>query len=301
LVSEDDPPSIGGRIPFHQTMPFVEQAVEAAARVLARANALLISAGAGMGVDSGLPDFRGTHGFWRSYPAYEKLGLRFEELANPRWFAIDPELAWGFYGHRLALYRSTRPHGGFEVLRRLSARVPHGVFVFTSNVDGQFQRAGFDDALVEECHGAIDWLQCTRRCGTPLWRADDYEPIVDETTFRARGPLPTCPGCGALARPNVLMFGDWGWDSSRTDAQATRRAAWIESLERSDARLVVVECGAGTTIPTVRHFGEELAARFGGALVRVNLRESEGPRGTISIGETARAALAAIATRLPRA
>ena len=69
---------------------------ERAAEALAGAEALVIAAGAGMGVDSGLPDFRGPQGFWRAYPPYQKLGLSFEDLANPRWFSDDPELAWGF-------------------------------------------------------------------------------------------------------------------------------------------------------------------------------------------------------------
>lgn len=64
----------------------VDEALEHAAQTLRAADALLVSAGAGMGVDSGLPDFRGTEGFWRSYPALAKLGLSFEEMANPVWF-----------------------------------------------------------------------------------------------------------------------------------------------------------------------------------------------------------------------
>src|SRR5512143_1476726 len=97
-----------------------------AAEAIAQAEALLIGAGAGMGVDSGLPDFRGPEGFWRAYPPYRKLGLAFEDLANPRWFDDDPALAWGFYGHRLNLYRKTAPHAGFAVLKRLAARAPQG-------------------------------------------------------------------------------------------------------------------------------------------------------------------------------
>ena len=117
--------------------------LDRAAEAIRSAKAILIGAGAGMGVDSGLPDFRGDHGFWKAYPPYARLGLRFTEMANPRWFRSDPEFAWGFYGHRMMLYRETQPHEGFSILHRWASRMPGGGFVFTSNVDGHFQRAGF--------------------------------------------------------------------------------------------------------------------------------------------------------------
>ena len=102
-----------------------------------------------MGVDSDLPDFRGDEGFWKAYPPFREKGLRFVDLARPGWFDEDPELAWGFYGHRLELYRRTVPHPGFAILRRLAERAGRS-FVFTSNVDGQFRRAGFpEEAIVE--------------------------------------------------------------------------------------------------------------------------------------------------------
>ena len=62
------------------------ETLEQAARSIATADALLITAGAGMGVDSGLPDFRSDGGFWRSYPRLAELGLAFEDMAQPRWF-----------------------------------------------------------------------------------------------------------------------------------------------------------------------------------------------------------------------
>src|SRR5437763_363029 len=110
-----------------------------------------------MGVDSGLPDFRGAEGFWHAYPPYRELGLAFEAIANPLWFAVDPSLAWGFYGHRLALYRRTQPHPGFALLLAAAKRAPGGGFVLTSNVDGQFQAAGFADDRIYEVHGSIHW------------------------------------------------------------------------------------------------------------------------------------------------
>ena len=99
-------------------------AVQRAADLIANAEALLITAGAGMGVDSGLPDFRSARGFWRAYPPLEKLALSFEEMAQPRWFAEKPKMAWAWYGHRLQLYRDTKPHAGhtFRTSRRAFRR-----------------------------------------------------------------------------------------------------------------------------------------------------------------------------------
>jgi NAD-dependent SIR2 family protein deacetylase len=223
-----------------------------------------------MGVDSGLPDFRGPEGFWRAYPPYRALGLRFEELADPVHFADDTTLAWGFYGHRLELYRRTVPHAGFGVLRRWARHRP--TRVFTSNVDGQFQRAGFPDHSVAECHGSIHVLQCTAHCGQPPWPADHVTVDVDPATMRARPPLPSCPACEALARPNILMFGDADWVPDRTAQQLRTHTAWLRGLRADGVPLAVVELGAGTAIPTVRREAE-LASASSGALVRINVRE----------------------------
>jgi NAD-dependent SIR2 family protein deacetylase len=269
--------------------------VQQATEIIARADALVVAAGAGMGVDSGLPDFRGTDGFWRAYPPFAALGLRFEEVANPRWFDRDPELAWGFYGHRLNLYRQTQPHTGFHILREWADKMPRGAGVFTSNVDGHFQRAGFDDGRIEEHHGSLNFLQCTVPCGEEIWPADDVEIYVDEETFRAEEPLPRCPHCGALARPNVLMFSDGRWVWNRSEAQRQRLKTWLDTLE--NAELVVIECGAGTAIPSVRYFSEELQSA-GATLIRINPREADGPLGTISLESGALAVLEAIANRM---
>jgi NAD-dependent SIR2 family protein deacetylase len=238
--------------------------IEGAAQLLRNAGSLLICAGAGMGVDSGLPDFRGTQGFWQAYPALRDSGIVFHEIANPAAFEADPALAWGFYGHRLQLYRDTVPHAGFAILRELAARMPGGAFVFTSNVDGQFQRAGFDEEHIVECHGSIHHLQCTQPCSNATWPAQDFTPLVNEQACRLRSDPPRCPHCGALARPNILMFNDGDWIGERTDAQFERLRRW-----RAQARdLVVVELGAGVDIPSVRRMSEMQDA----PIVRINPR-----------------------------
>jgi NAD-dependent SIR2 family protein deacetylase len=264
--------------------------LDRAADLIRSAGALLVCAGAGMGVDSGLPDFRGDTGFWRAYPPYERLGLRFVELADPVHFAQDPSLAWGFYGHRLNLYRDTLPHKGFEILRGWNPDAR----VFTSNVDGQFQRARFPAEHVAEVHGSIHFLQCFGHCGQPSWPASGLEVTVDEETMRAVGELPSCPGCGGLARPNILMFGDYDWESDRSEVTLTTLRTWRSG--RTD--VVVIELGAGTAVPTVRRMSELASARTG-ALIRINPREPEIRHGRgVSLPMGSLAALSELDARL---
>lgn len=281
-------------------MQDVSEVAMRAAEAVKSADALLVCAGAGMGVDSGLPDFRGPEGFWRAYPAARRLGLRFEELADPRWFHQDPPLAWGFYGHRLNLYRATVPHAGFSILRRWAGAAPRGGFVFTSNVDGQFQRAGFSEDRVAECHGSILHLQCLAGCDVPAWPVEDVAVTVDVEALRAAPPLPACPRCGGLARPNILMFGDFGWDLTRAGEQEQRFAGWLADLEAEGARTVVICLGSGTAIPTVRMTAERAARRLRGTLVRINPREPRVPEGHLSIEAGALAGLTAIDEALAR-
>lgn len=233
------------------------------------ADGLIITAGAGMGIDSGLPDFRGPGGFWSVYPALGRAKIAFESIANPTAFEHDPRLAWGFYGHRLDLYRRTTPHAGFALLLDLAKNMAQGIYAFTSNVDGQFQKAGFTPDTVCEIHGSIHHLQCTAACSERIWPADTFQPEVDAAHCRLLNEPPHCPQCGALARPNILMFGDWGWIERRTALQYQRLQQWLGTVER----LVCIEIGAGTHIPTVRRFSENCGSR----LIRINPGEPQVP------------------------
>ena len=256
-----------------------DDVVKQAARELNDADAVLITAGAGIGVDSGLPDFRGKEGFWKAYPPIAKLGKSFVEMANPEWFYSNPRLAWAFYGHRLNLYRKTVPHRGFRQLLEIASEKAGGYFVFTSNVDGHFQKAGYDDDRIEECHGSIHYLQCLGPCGQDIWDARDIQVTVDEEVFEAREPLPRCPRCGEIARPNILMFGDWSWNGSRSQRQNERLAQWLRSIADEGRRLVIVEMGAGTAVATVRYQSEQVARKTRGVLIRINPRDTMVPPG----------------------
>ena len=234
------------------------------------ADAILITAGAGMGVDSGLPDFRGNEGFWKAYPVIKDLGHSFVDMANPQWFETNPALAWAFYGHRLNLYRDTVPHEGFHLLKEL-VEDKKDYFIFTSNVDGQFQKAGFDESKIEECHGSIHHFQCVA-CGKGVYCAKDEIIEVDMVKFEALN-IPKCPQCNAIVRPNILMFGDWDWESIRTVEQEARLYEFKQSVQENNYKLVIIEIGAGEHIPTVRHESEYTAQELDGFVFRINPRD----------------------------
>ncbi len=245
-------------------------ALEKAVYLIRAADGLLITAGAGMGVDSGLPDFRGNEGMWRCYPELGRRRMDFQDIANPAAFYTTPRLAWGFYGHRLALYRRTVPHAGFHLLRHLGEGMTNGYFVFTSNVDGQFQKAGFDPQRINECHGSIHRLQCLQPCRESAWD-NTLTPVIDELDCEMTSRLPLCRFCTGPTRPNILMFGDGGWVSAPYDAQERRLNDWLGTVQRP----VVIEVGAGVAIPTVRLKGE----RFADSLIRINPTDADIPAG----------------------
>jgi len=240
----------------------IHRTVFRAAYLIAHADSLIISAGAGIGVDSGLPDFRGTEGFWKAYPALAKARIRFEQVACPDTFETNPKLAWGFYGHRLNLYRNTEPHNGFSYLLDIAKHLEGGAFVFTSNVDSQFQKSGFSHDQIVECHGSIHHMQCLQACNKKIWEADQFMPEIDEENCLLTSTFPTCPDCGGIARPNILMFGDYYWLDWRTQMQLKLLNDWRETVHNS----VVIEIGAGNAIPTVRRFGQSLDI----PLIRIN-------------------------------
>ncbi len=252
----------------------LEDLLNEASRRIAESHAILIGAGAGFGVDSGLPDFRGDTGFWNAYPPYKKRGLSFIELANPKWFKSDPAFAWGFYGHRTQLYRQTQPHQGFSILKKWADEKQGGAFIMTSNVDGQFQKAGFSEDQIFECHGSIHHHQChLPDCpqNNRIWPFEGELRIND--AFRADGNLPRCD-CGAIARPNILMFNDGFFEEGRAAQQSFAYQQWLQRV--CEKKFVVIEVGAGKAIPTIRYNSEQIHDRFGATVIRINPREAQG-------------------------
>jgi NAD-dependent SIR2 family protein deacetylase len=167
------------------------------------------------------------------------------------------------------------PHEGFAILHAIAANMRNRSFIFTSNVDGQFQKARFSTERIIECHGSIHHLQCLDTCTNKIWLADELMRVIDTANCRMISDLPHCPHCGGLTRPNILMFNDSDWIPDRTEKQDQAFDSWLRAVKNP----VVIEIGAGTNIPSVRRQAEALDA----PLIRINPAAPEVP-GAADIG-----------------
>jgi len=143
--------------------------------------------GAGISAESGVPTFRGPGGLWRTYRA--------EDLATPYAFDRDPKLVWEWYDWRRGVIGACQPNTAHETLAEMESRLDDFILI-TQNIDGLHRLAGSRNVV--ELHGNIWRLRCTRGCRSP-WE-DRSVPLAEIP--------PHCPHCGALARPDVVWFGE---------------------------------------------------------------------------------------------
>jgi NAD-dependent deacetylase len=183
--------------------------------------------------ESGIPDFRSAGGIWAQYDPYE--------VASIDGFRRDPERVWEFYGLRLGVLADAKPNPAHHALAQLeTAGLLHAVI--TQNVDGLHRAAGSQNVI--EVHGTIATASCPR-CG----HRDDPRNLL---------PLPRCAVCGAVLKPDVVMFGEL-LDPGTID-RATELAQGAELL------LVV---GSSLQVWPVAGLPEETLRR-GGLLAIVN-------------------------------
>jgi len=245
-------------------------------QIINNSDVIIITAGAGIGVDSGLPDFRSNDGFW-------KTDLKYEQIANPKMLHLRENDFWDFYNYRLDLYRKTIPHDGFYLLLDL-CKSKDDYFVYTSNVDEQFQKAGFEN--VYEIHGSIHRLQCSNL------ECDNYEYGNSWFNNEPITQKHVCPKCGETARPNILLFSDWEWDSKNSDIQEKEYQSFLERNENK--KICIIEIGAGTKIPSVRYHSEHIFESYDAEFIRINLNETDIPENAYIIQDTALTALTKI-------
>jgi len=172
------------------------------------------------------------------------------------------------------LYLNAKPHEGFTFLLDIVQREKGGnYFIFTSNIDNQFQIAGFDSDKIYECHGSLSYLQYSDQdndeCLDSVWKLiPDQIPAIDSETLRVIDikNIPRCR-CGKVARPNVSMHGDtnFSWVETRSKKQKQLLFQWLETNKKScteEAPLVILEVGCGVSLHSISIESEILAEEY---------------------------------------
>jgi len=193
--------------------------------------------------------------------------------------------AWGFWHYRYKAYTTNKPHRGYDLLLEWMKAKKYGGFSFTSNIDGHWEACGLSSDRIVECHGSVRFLQCAGvphsseiNCESDFWPVEKLEMEIDAKTSCAAEPHPTCKHCGGRARPNVMMFDDYSYISTRLEAQEKQFEQWLHNVQHNNGSIAVIEIGAGSAVPTVRLQSQAVLAYSKATLIRVNPEEPQIPK-----------------------
>lgn len=160
--------------------------LEEAVGIIRKSRNMIALTGAGVSVESGIPDFRSAGGLWDRYdPAI---------YATIQSFNRAPEMVWEMIFEMVEVTESAKPNSAHYALAELEA-MNFLKALITQNIDNLHQEAGSKNVI--EFHGNASRLECLR-CG------NEY----DASGFDISGKtIPLC-GCGNILKPSVVFFGE---------------------------------------------------------------------------------------------
>lgn len=246
-----------------------KQPLQSVANWLKEADAIVITAGAGMGVDSGLADYRGQDGGQWGKVETETEKTVFETV-NPAAFLENPAYSWDLFGKRMEEYENTEPHQGFYILKKWIQKFDLDYFVITSNIDSHFQKAGFEEEKIRELHGSLAYFQSSNsKLSDKIWKNKLTGKQIQLGTYDNRFPM--CPHSGVMARPNVYMFRDDTFVNTRTKEQEANFQKFLD--KNKDKNIVVFEIGSGPHVQAVRMKTRFLKSNYDAKIVRINPKD----------------------------
>lgn len=237
--------------------------IKEAADALHLAKSVVVSTGAGISKESGIPTFRDApNALWENYDP--------QELASPGGFLKNPQLVWKWYQDRQNMIAVAEPNPGHTAIAEMAGLFDHFTLI-TQNIDNLHRRAGSADVI--EIHGNIFKYKCFEN-EHPI----ENLPVGDDVP-------PRC-SCGSMIRPDVVWFGE--------QLPEDRIARAYRALHSCDVVLVV---GTSGVVMPAAYF-PSIAKQEGARVIEVNpemsqvTREADiflqGPAGAVLPGVVAR-------------
>lgn len=162
------------------------------ARLLKKAESVLFVTGAGISADSGLPTYRGIGGLYNDILTED--GIPIETALAGETLKKHPEITWKYLSRIEANCRLAKFNRAHEVIALIEKSIKR-VWVLTQNIDGLHNAAGSKNVI--NIHGDMHDIICTSCSWTSRL-----------TNFGEIDIPPKCPLCGAIARPDVVFFGE---------------------------------------------------------------------------------------------
>jgi NAD-dependent SIR2 family protein deacetylase len=237
-------------------------------RIINDADAIVIGAGAGLSTSAGIN--YGTKNFKENFPELVKKYNMTDMYTSSFYEFKTEEERWSYLAkHINYLYNVDAK----EVYKNLYELVKDkNYFVITTNVDGQFLKAGFDKEKVFETQGSLSKMQCSKACHNKLY--DDLklvsEMLKEDKDCKIPSRLvPHCPRCGEEMDIN-LRKDEYFVEDNAWHKLSNNYNSFIN--DNKDKNVVFLELGVGFNTPGIIRFPfEEMTLNFKGAyLIRAN-------------------------------
>lgn len=258
-----------------------ERVIEQARKLLANAERVLVGAGAGLSAAAGLT-YSGER-FRRNFkPFIKRYGMTDMYSAGFYPFPSEED-RWAYWARHVWANRHEPP--ALPLYREvLAALKDKDLFVVTTNVDAQFEKAGLAPERLYAVQGDYGLNQCARGCHDALYPNRELAESIlaaareDGDPTRAPGGLvPRCPVCGGPMAVHVRVDGSFVEDMAWREARK-RYLNFVEGMRGKPA--VLLELGVGWNTPgVIRLPFERLSALSGAPLVRMNRDDARVPAG----------------------
>lgn len=243
--------------------------ISSAKKVIQEADYIIIGAGAGLSTAAGL-EYSGEN-FKKNYKEYIER-YNFQDLYSASFYPFETqEEKWAFWAKLIKLNRyNEKPLKLYQELYNIVNKKEY--FVITTNVDGQFEKAGFDKDKLFIVQGDYGFLQCEDACHNKLYYNEEMVEKWLKNTKNCKIPsdlVPKCPVCGENMDMNL-----------RKDANFVQDENWYNQSEKyedflnktKENKVVLLEIGVGFNTPGIIRFPFEQIVynNLKSTLIRIN-------------------------------